>query len=118
MSSEANGLHINRRNGYVYVARGHKGFVKVGGAANINTRMAQLRRKDQTIKLVAAIKSDRYMYLEKFVHIELKDYQVANEWYRKEKEVIKKIVDFLSKHGEIFGAYEVLFTSPRSQGIA
>ena len=47
--------HFKRMNGYVYIARGYKGNIKVGGTFNVSTRMAQLRIKDHTIKLVAVI---------------------------------------------------------------
>ena len=57
------------------------------------------------------------MYLEKFIHAALIDLKIANEWYKGEKKLIKKVVDFLKGHGEIFGAYEILFTAPSSQKI-
>lgn len=111
----ANGLHFSRKNGYVYIARGYKGFIKVGAAHNVENRLRQLRRKDNTIKLVACIRSERYMYLEKFLHLELSEYKVANEWYKNELAVIAIIVKFMISHGIIFGAGEVFFTAPSSQ---
>jgi T5orf172 domain len=107
-----NGLHFQRRHGYVYVVRGYKGFVKVGAAHNVKSRMRQLRMKDQSIQLVASIRCDRFMYLEKFLHVELKENQVANEWYKHETKVLKTIIDFLKSHGTIFGAYEIFFAAP------
>lgn|SRR5574341_236381 len=110
--------HFQRGIGYVYLARGYKGLVKVGGAFSAENRMRSLRIKDHSIKLIAKIRSERYMYLEKFIHAELAEFKVANEWYRNEKEIIKKVIAFLQKHGDIFGAYDIFFTSASSQKTA
>lgn len=103
-----NGLFKDRLGGWVYMARAGK-QVKIGGTGNVKTRMAQLRLKYPNIELIARIRSDRYMLLEKLLHIHLKKYNIQKEWYKNEKRVIRSIYEFLNKHGEIVGAYEIDF---------
>lgn len=100
-------LYTNRTDGYVYIAKDELGNVKLGGASNVNKRLAQLRRKTHSIKLVAQIRSFRFMYLEKFLHLELKDYEIAREWYSDEQKVLEIVINFLKQHGSIFGAYDI-----------
>ena len=104
-----NGLFTQRNNGYVYIAEDDIGNVKVGGTHNVQKRLRQLRRKHPSLKLVAQIKAEHFMYLEKFLHIHLKDGELIREWYCDLNIVIKETVDFLKRFGEVFGAYEIHF---------
>ena len=105
-------LFASRTDGYVYIARDGDGNIKVGGAKNVQRRLAQLRRKCGILNLVAEIRSERYMYLEKFLHLALAKYSIVREWYKNEKAVLATVIEFLSKHGEIFGAYDIHFIAP------
>lgn len=106
-----------KKSGYVYVARERHGDIKVGKSIDFQKRMRQFDRVLHGIQVVALIKSDDYGMLEKFIHKELKDLEIWNEWYKNEKEVLRRIVDFMKSHGQLFGAYEIFFTSPKSQGL-
>ena len=106
-----------RKNGYVYIARDIDGNIKIGGASDVKRRMKQLSSKKKGLIVIAVIRAEWFMYLEKFLHLHLKEHEIVREWYENEKEVIKKVVNFMQGHGEIFGAYEIFFTSPKSQGI-
>jgi type II secretory pathway component PulL len=100
--------HENRGVGYVYIAR-NNGLIKIGGTHNVGIRMSQLRVKNRFIKLIAYIKADKYMYMEKFIHSHLKHLQVENEWYKDSEEIISAVIDFVKKHGELFGAQDINF---------
>ena len=67
----------------------------------------RFRRKTHGIKLVAQIRSLRFMYLEKFLHLELKDYEITREWYSDEQKVLEIVINFLKQHGSVFGAYDI-----------
>ena len=105
-------------NGYVYIARAKNGDVKVGKSINYRARMKNHENTSRGgIKLVAVIKADNYSHLETFIHNKLKGLglEIWNEWYKNEELVLRTIIDFMKGHGEIFGAYEIYFTSPKSQ---
>ncbi len=96
-------------NGQVYIARNEMGYVKIGSTHHLKTRILKHRLKNKEFELIAIIDAKYHPHLEKFLHLQLKDFQVTREWYKNEKKVISIVQDFLNKHGCIFEAKEIQY---------
>lgn len=106
-------VHSQRKHGFLYIAKDESGIIKVGGAFNVKLRISQLNKKHR-LTLIAYVPAVYFMQFEKFIHIQLKEHRIANEWYDNEKEVLKIIMDFTDKHGVVFGAESLVMVSTKT----
>ena len=108
-----NSFYTLRKNGFIYVARDEYGNLKIGAAHNVQKRIHGLRLGHPSLKLVASIQAVMFMDLERYIHLELEEHQIAREWFycKDEKVILSKLETFLKKHGEIFGAEKIKYSN-------
>lgn len=111
---KANGPFKTRTSGTVYVFRDVKNnLLKIGGTSMIGKRFhtISLQRKSKLIHIVS-IPCEKFMQLEKFLHSQLKADHLGNELYPDDPRILRTIIDFVNKHGDLFGAHSIWFHAP------